>query len=345
MGHPEAHRSVAVGVSASPVAGHGGEIADRCATGRCDRRARLDQNPTKEGHVDLTDLPMAVEQLLISVGIVAVAVLASGAARRFAARTLDDLEQRYNATRFTRIVITVIVVVSLVLVWEPLDGDLGPTLGIATAGLAFAMQEVVGAVAGWFNITFGEVFRVGDRIEMDGVHGDVIDISLLKTRLMETGSANATWVGGRQHTGRVVSISNKASFTAPVFNYSSYFDYIWEEFEVAIPHHENWAGAIEILEVHARRLSATEGARAAMEDVRRRFPVPATEVEPRVFTWADEGYMRLAARFVVPIRTARSVKDEFARTVHRELEQAGIEVIATSVVQTAAQEWRPVRPA
>ncbi len=83
------------------------------------------------------------------------------------------------------------------------------------------MQEVIGAIAGWFNITFGSFFRVGDRIQMADVHGDVIDISLLKLRLMEIGSTGGpTWVQGRQDSGRVVTVSSKASFTAPVHNHS-----------------------------------------------------------------------------------------------------------------------------
>jgi len=238
-----------------------------------------------------------------------------------------------------------VLLVSLVLVWRPLGGNLAPALGLATAGLAFAMQEVIGAIAGWFNITFGSIFRVGDRIQMAGVHGDVIDISLLKTRLMEVGSAGGdTWVQGNQFTGLVVTVSNKSSFTEPVYNYSSYFEYIWEEVEVAVPHHGDWKTASIILEREARRQSASEGARQAMTDVRRRFPVPAAEVEPRVFASADEGYMRLAVRFVVPIRSARSVKDDVVRRIHSSLEGAGIEVVATSVVQTAAHPWQPVSP-
>ena len=94
----------------------------------------------------------------------------------------------------------------------------------------------------------------------------------------------------------------------------------------------------------ARRQSTSEGARQAMIDVRRRFSVPAAEVEPRVFASADEGYMRLAVRFVVPIRSARSVKDDVIRRIHSSLEDAGIEIVATSVVQTARNEWRPVSP-
>jgi small-conductance mechanosensitive channel len=203
----------------------------------------------------------------------------------------------------------------------------------------------MGRAAGWFNITFGAIFRVGDRVEMSGVHGDVIDISLLKTRLMEIGSTGGTtWVQGRQYTGRVVTVSNKASFTEPVYNYSSYFEYIWEEVEVAVPHHGDWQTASVILEREARLQSDSEGARQAMLAVRRRFPVPTAEVEPRVFATADENYMRLAVRFVVPIRSARSVKDQVIRNMHSSLEAAGIEVVATTVIQDSNQPWEPVAP-
>ncbi len=282
-------------------------------------------------------------RVAVTAGVAIALLLVAWMLGRGASRAFGDPQQSYNARRLIRGAAWIVLLVTLVLVWRPLGGNLAPALGLATAGLAFAMQEVIGAVAGWFNITFGSIFRVGDRIQMAGVHGDVIDISLLKTRLMEVGSAGGeTWVQGNQFTGRVVTVSNKSSFTEPVYNYSSYFEYIWEEVEVAVPHHGDWETASTILEREARRQSASEGARQAMTDVRRRFPVPAAEVEPRVFASADEGYMRLAVRFVVPIRSARSVKDDVVRRIHSSLEDAGIEIVATSVVQTATSEWRPV---
>jgi len=281
----------------------------------------------------------------ITVAMAVVVLLVVWSLGRGVRRAFDDPQQSYNARRLIRTGGWLVVLVALVLIWRPLGGNLAPALGLATAGLAFAMQEVIGAIAGWFNITFGSIFRVGDRVQMAGVHGDVIDISLLKTRLMEIGSAGGTtWVQGGQYTGRVVTVSNKASFTEPVYNYSSYFEYIWEELEVAVPHHGDWTAASAILEREARRQSASEGARQAMTDVRRRFPVPAAEVEPRVFASADEDFMRLAVRFVVPIRSARSVKDDVTRRIHSSLAEAGIEVVGTSVVQQAADDWKPVTP-
>ncbi|MFW2513990.1 mechanosensitive ion channel family protein [Demequina sp. SO4-13] len=269
--------------------------------------------------------------------------LVSFIVNRVAARVFDEREQRFNARRIVRAFTWFVAIFGLIVIWQPLGGSLAPALGLATAGLAFAMQEAIGAVAGWFNITFGSIFRVGDRVKMGGVQGDVIDISLLKTRLMEIGdNAETTWVGGRQYTGRVVTVSNKATFTDPVYNYSGFFEYIWEEIAVAIPHHADWQGASRVLEEEARRQETAEGARQAMDEVRERFPVPDTEVEPKVFASADETYMRLAVRFVVPVRTARSVKDEITRRIHRRLAEAGVEIVATQVVQQARTLWEPI---
>ncbi len=281
----------------------------------------------------------------LTVALVVGLLVVAWVVNRLVARGFADAEQRFNARRIVRAVTWFVAVLGLIVIWQPLGGNLAPTLGLATAGLAFAMQEAIGAVAGWFNITFGSIFRVGDRVQMGGVQGDVIDVSLLKTRLMEIGDdANTTWLGGRQYTGRVVTVSNKATFTDPVYNYSMFFEYIWEEIEVAIPHHADWRGASRVLEEEARRQASAEGAREAMDAVRQRFPVPDTEVEPRVFASADETYMRLAVRFVVPIRSARSVKDDITRRIHGRLEAAGVEVVATQVVQHARTTWDPVEP-
>ncbi len=292
-------------------------------------------------------LDSASGRAAISAVLVVAVVVVAWAFGAGASRAFEEPQQRYNARRLVRSVAWIVVAIGLVFVWKPLGGNLGPALGLATAGIAFAMQEVIGAIAGWFNITFGGIFRVGDRVEMSGVQGDVIDISLLKTRLMEIGSASGTtssWVKGRQFTGRVVAVSNKASFTAPVFNYSSYFDFIWEEVEVGVPHHDDWERAAEILEREALRQSASAGAREAMAGIRRRFPVPMAEVEPRVFVSTDADYTRLSVRFVVSIRNARSAKDEIVRHMLTAFDEAGIEIVSTQVIQNAAMPWYPVGP-
>lgn len=138
-----------------------------------------------------------------------------------AAHRAENATARYYSRKFVRYGVGFLTVVVLAIYWQPFRGQVGTVIGLAAAGLAFAMKEVVGAFAGFVNIQTGRIFRVGDRIQMGGVHGDVIDITPLHTRLMEIGSAedHSTWVRGRQHTGRVVAVSNKATFTEPVCNY------------------------------------------------------------------------------------------------------------------------------
>lgn len=259
---------------------------------------------------------------------------------------LNRIESRYDrfyGRKFIRYGIGFLVIILLVIIWQPFGGQFAAALGFATAGLAFAMQEVIGALAGWFNITAGGIFRIGDRIQMAGVRGDVIDITPLRTKLMEIGaeSDEGTWVKGRQHTGRMVAISNKATFTEPVYNFSSFFDFIWEELHILVPHHEDRETAARILEEEAESLSELDEALAAMHQLRSRFPVPETELLPRVFARLEDEGVRLATRFVVPTRTARSIKDELTRRVESRLADKGIELVVTDVIQSGP-DWRPI---
>jgi small-conductance mechanosensitive channel len=277
----------------------------------------------------------AVTTLVVLVVAVAVALLLAP----LAARRAGDPYTRYHIRKITRAVIALVAVVVLAVLWRPFAGQVGVVLGFAAAGIAFAMQEVIGALAGWVNIVSGRIFGVGDRIRMGGAHGDVIDITPLRTKILEIGTpasegapAEASWVHGRQYTGRIVAVSNKATFTEPVYNYSAAFEYLWEELSLPVPHDADWERAERIMLEEARRVSRSEGAQEAMRSMTRRYPVPITEVAPRVFVRSTDNWIELTARFVVPLRTARSVKDAMTRRVLAQLEEAGIPVASQTLV-------------
>jgi small-conductance mechanosensitive channel len=263
-----------------------------------------------------------------SVVIVVVAVVVGWAASRILGRRAEDVFTRYYLRKSARYAAAALALIALAVVWRPFAGRIGVVLGLTAAGVAFAMQEVIGAIAGWFNVLWGRIYRVGDRVEVGGVRGDVIDITPLRTKILEIGSAveEDSWVRGRQLTGRVVAVSNKATFTQPVFNYSAAFDHVWEELSIPVSYDSDWHEAERILQEEAVRASATAGAREAISQFSRRYPVPRTELEPRVFVRATDNWMEIAARFVVPVRTARSVKDEVTRRVQRRFEAAGIDI-------------------
>lgn len=291
----------------------------------------------------MTSFEEILARALLSLGVVIAGVVVAWLLGKAAGRRIEGAYERFYTRKFIRYGAAGFVFLILLVVWQPFGGGMAAAFGLAAAGLTFAMQEVIGALAGFFNITVGRIFKVGDRIQMAGVRGDVIDVTPLRTKLMEVGSAQDedSWVKGRQHTGRMVAISNKATFTDPVYNFSSFFDFIWEEIQVLVPHHEDTEVASTILTDEARAISEIDEALEAMGELRRRFPVPEAELIPRVFASVERDGTVLAARFVVPTRTARSVKDELVRRVEQRLQQSGIEVVVTRVIQPGP-DWEPV---
>ncbi len=131
---------------------------------------------------------------------------------------------------------------------------------------------------------------------------------------------------GRQYTGRIVAISNKATITEPVFNYSATFDFIWEEVRIPVSYQDDWRTAESIMNEEAVRISASDDAERALAQMIHHYPLARTEVEPRVFVRATDNYLEIAARFVVPIRTARWSKDKFTQRILDRFEQTGIAI-------------------
>ena len=109
-------------------------------------------------------------------------------------------------------------------------GKMAVVFGVAGAGIAFALQEVIASLAGWVAISFGNIYNTGDRVQLGGIKGDVIDIGMLRTTMMEIGQ----WVNADLYNGRIVKIANSFVFKEPVFNYSGDFPFFWDEITVPI---------------------------------------------------------------------------------------------------------------
>jgi small-conductance mechanosensitive channel len=287
----------------------------------------------------LTDNESAPGRLLTTAVVVVTAWMLARVLGGVLGRRRRDPFDRYFARKVVRYLAVVLVAIALAALWRPFAGRLGVVLGFITAGIAFAMQEVIGAFAGWVSIATGRLYRVGDRVEVGEVRGDVIDITPLRTKLMEMGSSTegSSWVNGRQLTGRIVSVSNKAVFTSPVFNYSASFDFLWEELVVPIPHDQDWRKAESILTDAVLEVSANADAKGAIERMKRSYPIPPADLEPRVFVRATDDWVELSARFVVPVRAARATKDDISRYVLEALHDANIDVASSTSTVTVKQ--------
>ncbi|MEV1142120.1 mechanosensitive ion channel family protein [Micromonospora sp. NPDC049799] len=267
-------------------------------------------------------------RLVTSLVLIVLAIVLAVLAGRLATRRVEDTTNRYYLRKAVHYLTVVALLFALALLWRPFAGRVGVVFGLLAAGLALAMQEVIGAFAGWISILTGRQYRVGDRIQMCGVRGDVLDITPLRTRILESGSSSDpdSWIRGRQYTGRVVSLSNRLVFNTPVYNSSTVLDHLWEELALPVPYEADWHLAERILCEEAQNISSTVEARRAIEQMRHRYPVAEAEVDPRVFVRATSNWVELSARFVVPVRAARQVKDQVTRRVLDRFAENGIRV-------------------
>jgi len=228
------------------------------------------------------------QKLLLTLAYIAVVLLLGRGARAGVNRLLHDHRDERMAfwsRQGIRLGAAVLLILGLVSIWFDDPTRLATALGLVTAGLAFALQRVVTAIAGYFVILRGKTFNVGDRITMGGVRGDVIALGFIQTTIMEMGqppaiesnAEPAMWVRSRQYTGRVVTVSNDKIFDEPVYNYTRDFPYIWEEMRLPISFTADRDRAERILLNAAERHSVPAGEMGveALEEMRRVSPLMA----------------------------------------------------------------------
>ena len=227
----------------------------------------------------------------------------------------------------------------LISIWFDDPTRLATALGLIGAGLAFALQRVITAFAGYIVVLNSGVFAVGDRINMGGVRGDVLRLGFMQTTLMEMGIAPGTdagpavWVKSRQFTGRIVTVSNAKIFEEPVYNYTRDFPYIWEELVLPIRYEDDRRRAEAIL-LEVTNQHAIDPAMLSAEAARtleRRFDLHALDFTPRVFYALNNNYLELIARFMVPDHGTRAIKDRMARDLLDALDGAGIKVATAAL--------------
>lgn len=236
------------------------------------------------------------------------------------------------------LVTTVLLILGLLTIWFDNPNHLTTVVGLVTAGVAFALQKVITAIAGYLAILRSNIFSVGDRIQMGGVRGDVISLGFIQTTIMEMGQPSSlgdnnssSWVKSRQFTGRIVTVTNDQIFEEPVYNYTRDFPYLWEEISIPISYSVDRDRVERILlecaEQHTESIS--EMSREALKIMRDRYFLHPHDLTPKVYYRITNNWLELTVRFVVRERAIRDLKDAVSRDLLKAFDKAGIEIATT----------------
>ncbi|MCA9400892.1 MAG: mechanosensitive ion channel family protein [Candidatus Omnitrophica bacterium] len=186
-------------------------------------------------------------------------------------------------------------------------------LGVAGAGITLALQEVILGVAGWFLILIRRPFEIGDRIELNGIKGDIIDIRLFQTSLLEIGN----WVDADQSTGRIVNIPNSFVFKEANYNYSRGFEFIWHELPILVTFESDWKLAKQIMETHAKKLAEgmEDEVRRKIDAMRNRYMIYYGKLSPIVYVNIKDSGVELTLRYLTEAKRRRSSQDNLCQNI------------------------------
>lgn len=265
--------------------------------------------------------------------------------QRLVVRAVGDSSARYRLRKFVAFLGFFAALLVVALGFSEYLGGLTIAFGVAGAGIAFALQEVIASIAGWVAISAGGFYRPGDRVQVGGIVGDVIDVGVLRTTLMETGG----WVKGDLYNGRLVRIANSFVFKEPVFNYSADFPFLWDEIVVPIRQGSDWRWVTEMLEkVLAEEVGevAREG-QAAWDELVKRYMIESAQVEPMVTMIVNDNWIEFTARYAVDYKRRRTSKNRLFRRILGELEASGGRAAIASATHEIVgfPEVRLARPA
>lgn len=219
---------------------------------------------------------------------------------------IKENESRYKAKKLSSIIGYVLTIILITVVFSDKLGGFTVAFGVAGAGIAFALQQVIVSIAGWMAIVIGGYYKSGDRIQMGGITGDVMDIGVLWTTIMETGQ----WVDGDLYNGRIVLISNSNVFNDPVFNYSGNFPFLWDEIKIPIQFGSDYEQASELFFNIGATIAGnlTELSHEKWNLMQDKYRLENASTEPMVSLIANDNWVEYTLRYVVNYKKRRMTK-------------------------------------
>jgi small-conductance mechanosensitive channel len=265
-----------------------------------------------------------LERIATSAVSVAAIVLLVRLLQRALASRIEDTDARYRARKAVGLAGYVAAFLAIAVIFSARLGGMTVALGVAGAGIAFALQEVIGSFAGWLALSFSSFYRAGDRVQLGGIKGDVIDIGVLRTTLMELGQ----WVDGDLYNGRIVRVANSFVFKEPVFNYSADFPFLWDELAVPVRHGSDPRLARQVIEQAAQEVVGdyVATASAAWRDMVRKYVIEDASVRPTVYLMVTDSWLAFTLRYVVDYRRRRSTKDALFSRILQLMDATGGQV-------------------
>lgn len=244
-------------------------------------------------------------------------------------KTIKDKKTKYSFSKVISVLYIAVFLIVLVTIWVENPQDITVAYGLAGAGMAIALQDLFKNVAGGIVLFLTGIYRVGDRIEINEKAGDVMDIGILYTTVLEI----KDWVSGDQATGRLISIPNGHILSSTVHNYSKDHNFIWDEIHIPIQYSDDWklinAKMLEIVKNETREV--VENANKEIAHLEEKYYLDKRSAEPAIYLTVTDNWISFNIRYPTEVRNRRFLRDKITRLILEELSKQKIKIASATL--------------
>jgi len=235
-------------------------------------------------------------------------------------KRLKQTKMKYSFKKTISILYILVFLFALVAIWIEQTETILISYGLIGAGIAVSLQDVFKNFAGGITIFAIGMYRVGDRVEINGKIGDVMDIGVLYTTMMEIG----VWVDGNQTTGRLTMIPNSNVLTNNVNNFTKDHNFIWDEISLPITYDSDWKKASDIILEIVKKQTENIAVKADKEITKlgEKYYLPKKPVDPVIFLTLTDNWINLNIRYVTDTKERRAIRDTLSKLILSEIEKS-----------------------
>ncbi|MEJ2583881.1 MAG: mechanosensitive ion channel family protein [Robiginitalea sp.] len=252
--------------------------------------------------------------------------------RRLIRRKVADSDTRYKSQKVVEVFGYLLLVVITISYFTGNIKDIALAVGLFTAGVTITLQELILSIAGSVYIFLVKVYQPGDRIEINGIKGDIIDVDSMYTTMMEIGE----WVSSDNYSGRIVKLSNAFVFRGPVYNYSRDFPFIWDELDLPI----RYGSDVELAKKIVLEIAGAQLSDYVRESVQKwksvvgKYYIENAMVEPSLAITLTDNWIRMNLRYIVDYKKRRHTAHMLNDLIRQEVEKTDGKVqIASATVE------------
>jgi small-conductance mechanosensitive channel len=241
---------------------------------------------------------------------------------------ISDTKERYYVRKTILTLISILVLVSLIAVWFKETANIVVAYGLLSAGVAIALQDLLKSIAGGMILFISRPFVAGDRIQVEDIIGDVLDIKNFSTTIMEI----REWVDGDQYTGRIIHLPNSFILNKAIKNYTRDFSFIWDEVQIMLVCGSNLKKAEDIILKVSKEMTMDYENSAKNELVRmgEKYFIDSYDVETKLFMKQADGGMDIRIRYVLEPRERRSIRHQLIERLIEALEAEDDIILGTT---------------